>query len=144
MTAPGFGSVIRYAYLWADEAERGQPEGLKDRPALVIAVAVVDTDGRSTIMVLAVTHSPPVDPFDAVELPREVKRQLGLDASPSWVVTTEANAFRWPGPDIRNISDREPTTAIYGRIPAPLLSRIARSYLDNRKSGRGRIVHRTD
>ncbi|MEI9997093.1 MAG: type II toxin-antitoxin system PemK/MazF family toxin [Rhizomicrobium sp.] len=144
MTAPKPGAVIRYAYLWADDVDRGQTEAAKDRPALVVTAAVIDNDGAPYVMVLAITHSPPSNPSDAIELPINVKKQIGLDDLPSWIVTIEANSFRWPGPDIRPFSGREPSTAIYGRIPPALLSRAAQSYLENRKNRRGRIVHRAD
>jgi hypothetical protein len=56
---PERGSVIRYAYLWADQKARGQEEGEKDRPALVLAVSVKAVDGRTEVLVLAITHRPP-------------------------------------------------------------------------------------
>src|SRR5689334_4007413 len=40
---PEVGLVISYAYLWFEEAERGQVEGRKDRPcAIIVAVDVPD------------------------------------------------------------------------------------------------------
>jgi hypothetical protein len=143
-TAPERGSVIRYSYLWADEDARGQEEGLKDRPAVVLALSITVADGTTEILVLAVTHTPPADAADAVAFPQEIKRRLGLDEAPSWIVTTEANAFVWPGPDIRPVPGRTPPTVIYGRVPDGLLSRVARSYLANRKKQRSRLVPRTE
>src|SRR5581483_754575 len=122
--------------------ERDRLEGAKDRPSLVIAVAVVeadDKDQRPSVLVLAATHSPPGNQSDAVELPRHIKQELGLDDEPSWIVTTEATAFRWPGPELHPFPGREGSTSIYGRSPAPLLTRMAQSYRANRKAGRGRI-----
>ena len=55
------GLVIRYAYLWADEHQRGQAEGRKDRPSAVILVTA-DEDGDRIVTVLPVTHSPPANP----------------------------------------------------------------------------------
>jgi len=77
-------------------------------------------------------------------LPPDVKRRLGLDDAPSWIVTTEANAFVWPGPDVRPISGRTPSTLTYGRVPHDLLKQVARSYLFNREQQRGRIVPRSE
>ncbi|CAH2605671.1 conserved protein of unknown function (plasmid) [Rhodovastum atsumiense] len=91
--APPPGSVIRYAYLWADENAAGREEGRKDRPALVLALAVQISAAHTQILVLAVTHTPPTDPADAVTFPATEKRRLGLDDLPSWIVTTEGNAF---------------------------------------------------
>jgi hypothetical protein len=125
--------VLRYSYLWATEKAAGKDDGRKDRPALVLAVAVVDDGGETQVLVLAITHAPPARQDDAVELPAAIKRQLQLDRTPSWIVTTEANAFFWPGPDIRPIPGRTPPTAIYGTVPASLMKRVAISYLANRK-----------
>ncbi len=141
---PERGSVIRYAYLWADENLRGQEEGRKDRPALVLALSVREIDGAVNVLVLAVTRTPPIDPADAVPFPQDVKRRIGLDDAPSWIVTTEANAFIWPGPDVRPIPGRAPTTMIYGRIQDALLQQVASSYLLNRRKQRSRLVPRTE
>ena len=143
-TNPERGSVIRYAYLWADENARGQEEGRKDRPALVLALSIKEADGTTEVLVLAVTHTPPTNAADAVAFPQDVKRRLGLDDVPSWIVTTEANAFIWPGPDIRPVPGRTPTTVIYGRVPDGLLRQVARSYLANRDKQRSRMVPRTE
>ena len=52
---------------------------------------------------LPVTHTPPTDPADAVEIPPALKAHLGLDDFPSWIVVTETNDFLWPGPDLRPV-----------------------------------------
>ncbi|CAH2605880.1 conserved protein of unknown function (plasmid) [Rhodovastum atsumiense] len=140
---PPPGSVIRYAYLWADENAAGREEGRKDRPALVLALAVQVSEGHTQVLVLAITHTPPADPADAVAFPMAEKRRLGLDDLPSWIVTTEGNAFVWPGPDIRPIPGRPPGTIIYGEVSCPLLRQIAQSYLANRERQRTRLVART-
>jgi hypothetical protein len=141
---PERGSVIRYAYLWADQKARGQEEGEKDRPALVLAVSVKAVDGRTEVLVLAITHRPPAGPADSVAVPQEVKRRIGLDDAPAWIVTTEANAFVWPGPDIRPVPGRTPATLVYGHVPDRLLRRVARSYLANRDKQRRRLVPRSE
>jgi hypothetical protein len=143
-TAPPAGSVIRYAYLWADEHARGAEEGRKDRPALVLALAVHHQDGETEMLVLAVTHAAPRTPDDAVTFPTVEKQRLGLDASPSWIVTTEGNAFVWPGPDIRPLPGPPPGRLVYGRISDQLLQQVARSYLANREKGIARVVTRAD
>ena len=140
--APGPGTVLRYAYLWAGEREQGKVEAVKDRPTLVVAVTIAEEDGRSTVLVVAITHSPPKSPSDAVPFPAGVKRQVGLDDEPAWIVTTEANYFDWPGPDIRFIPGRTPATSIYGRIPTSLLQRVAKSLVENRHMQRMRMISR--
>ena len=54
------GLVIRYAYLWRTEQQRGQEEGLKDRPCAVILVTT-DDEGDKVVTVLPITH-PAVEP----------------------------------------------------------------------------------
>ncbi|AOX16668.1 hypothetical protein [Kozakia baliensis] len=144
MSVPTRGAVIRYSYLWADESAVGAEEGRKDRPSLVLALAVRKEDGLTEILVLAVTHSPPRTETDGVLLSPDIKRHLGLDDAPSWIVTTEANFFVWPGPDLRPIPGRKPATVVYGHVPDGLLTRVARSYLNNRQRQRNRMVRRTE
>jgi hypothetical protein len=95
--APRPGLVIRYSYLWADEAASGRDEGIKDRPCAVVLV-VFDEHGRQRVQVLPVTHRAPTDPRDGLEIPQPVKARLGLDGERSWIVLTEMNDFTWPGP----------------------------------------------
>jgi hypothetical protein len=143
LAPPERGSVIRYAYLWADEHRRGREEGRKDRPALVLALSILRQDGALEVLVLPVTHTPPASPSDAVAIPSEVKRGLRLDEQRAWIVTTEANAFVWPGPDIRAIPGSKPSRVIYGKIPDGLLKKIARSFLANRARQRASLVRRS-
>ncbi|MDE2111995.1 MAG: hypothetical protein KGJ79_12700 [Alphaproteobacteria bacterium] len=143
LAPPERGCVIRYAYLWADEHKRGREEARKGRPALVLALSVRRDDGQTEVLALAVTHSPPTESTDAVALSSAVKRRLKLDDDASWIVTTEANAFIWPGPDIRPIPDRTPTSVVYGKIPDDLLREVARSFLANRKRQQAQLVPRT-
>lgn len=140
---PDTGSVIRYAYLWADEHARGREEARKDRSALVLALAVRNEGGQTEALVLAITHSKPETAGAAVALPPTVKRRLKLDEEASWIVTTEANAFTWPGPDIRPIPGRKPSSVVYGKIPDDLLQAVAQSFLTNRKRQRARMVPRS-
>jgi hypothetical protein len=98
--------------------------------------------GTARLLVLAITHTPRADPAEAVPLPQEVKRHIGLDDAPAWIVTTEANAFSWPGPDIRPVPGRR-RTVLYGRVPDGLLRQVARSFLANRERQRSRVVPRT-
>jgi mRNA-degrading endonuclease toxin of MazEF toxin-antitoxin module len=141
-SVPSRGSVIRYAYLWADESAAGQEEGVKDRPAVVLAIAVRSENGETKILVVPITHSPPRRPEDAVPLPPDEAARLGLDQLPSWIVTTEGNAFIWPGPDIRPVPGPA-GRLIQGQISEKLLRLVARSYLANRQQGFARLVPRT-
>lgn len=125
---PEPGLVIRYAYLWAREADAGQEEGTKDRPCAI--VMVTQRDGYAPLVqVLPVTHSPPIDPTEAMEIPQPVKQRLGLDADRSWVVLTELNEFRWPGPDLRPQVIGRPETVAYGLLPPSFFNALRHRYL---------------
>ena len=127
------GAVFRYAYLWHREFLAGQTEARYDRPALALAIAIHEKDGRSHVLALPVTHSQPIVAHHGVLLPAQTKKVLGLDAEPSWVVTTEAARFAWPGADVRLVPHRR--TPFYGYVSLPFLRSVAQSFLNNRKNG---------
>jgi hypothetical protein len=112
---PEPGLVVSFAYLWHSEYEQGRYEGVKYRPC-VIVISVQALSGRHMVTVAPVTHSAPTRPDDAIEIPADTKRRLGLDDARSWVVVNEVNDFAWPGPDLL------PT--VYGFLPPGLYRRI--------------------
>lgn len=132
MNPPRVGAVIRYSYLWADEAERGREEGSKDRPCAIV-IAVQTEGGGRLFYVLPITHSPPRVEDLAVELPPATKQRLGLDDARSWIVTRELNRFTWPGPDIRPDSDGE---AVLGILPASLIEQAIANLRAHASKGR--------
>jgi mRNA-degrading endonuclease toxin of MazEF toxin-antitoxin module len=69
--------VISYGYLWAREHGRGTEEGAKDRPCAIVAARQV-IEGREVVTVVPITHTPPTDPADAIEIPPAVKVHLAL------------------------------------------------------------------
>ncbi len=139
---PIAGMVIRYAYLWRSEHERGLEEGAKDRPCAVL-LAVTDEAGDRKVVVLPVTHTPPRDPTLAVEIPPATKRRLGLDDARSWIIIAEANRFTWPGPDLRPMKSGETSTVVYGELPADLFRKVRDTWLAS-STARQAIVTRTD
>ena len=114
--APQAGLVVRYSYLWDSEARAGREEGVKDRPCAIVVV-VTEEGKRPRVRVLPVTHTPPHDAADAVEIPQVTKSRLGLDSERSWIVLTEANDFYWPGPDLRMQPGQGPESCAYGFLP---------------------------
>lgn len=104
---PEPGLVISYAYLWRHEYRRGREEGAKSRPCAIVLATMIEADDV-VVTVAPVTHSPPEDPALAIELSAKVKRRLGLDDTPSWIIADEVNRFTWPGPDLRPISRATP------------------------------------
>lgn len=142
LPAPARGSIIRYSYLWADEDAAGREEGRKDRPVLVLATLV--GEAKAQLLVLPITHTPVSDTRMGVPVPPEIRQRLGLDDMPGWIVTTEGNAFVWPGPDIRPIPNTRPRRILYGRVPNGLLQQVARSFLANRERQKSRLVSRSE
>jgi len=141
--APRPGLVIRYSYLWTHEADAGQEEGVKDRPCAIILV-VSDEDGRQRVRVLPITHSPPADARDGLEIPLPTKTRLGLDSARSWIVLTEANDFFWPGADLRFLPSRGPESAAYGMLPPKLFKALQERLQARYYRGMISIVPRTE
>jgi len=101
---PKVGLVIRYAYLWREEALAGRDEGRKDRPCVILLVGPA-REGGTLVTVAPITHTPP-DPerrADAIALPAPTQLRLGLDGERSWVLASDLNQFVWPGFDLRPI-----------------------------------------
>lgn len=117
--------VIRYSYLWHSEYLRGKEEGLKDRPCAVILVTY-DDDGEEIVTVLPITHTQPSNPDLAVEIPYQTKQRLGLDSDLCWIILTEVNRFRWPGPDLRIANSADNATVSYGLLPSNLFNEVKR------------------
>jgi hypothetical protein len=127
------GAVFHYAYLWHREQLAGQVEGRKDRPVVALTIAVSDRDGRTHVLALPITHLRPDNDDHGVLLPPASKQALGLDDAPSWVVTTEAVRFAWPGADVRRAPGRK--TPFYGYLSTKVLQAVVRSFLRNRARG---------
>lgn len=137
------GLVIRYSYLWQSEHQRGQEEGVKDRPCAVILVTT-DAEGDQVVTVLPVTHTPPSNPALAVEIPHQTKCRLGLDDERSWIVLTEANRFVWPGPDLRQAQPGDMASVAYGLLPRSLFKEVTAKLADAIKARLVRVVSRTE
>ncbi|HEX9877547.1 MAG TPA: hypothetical protein VGC50_12920 [Gammaproteobacteria bacterium] len=137
---PQPGEVIRYAYLWWNEARMGGEDGAKDRPCSVVLTRITDA-GRTVAYVLPITHTPPLKKEDGVEIPQATKRRLGLDIERSWIITTELNRFTWPGPDLR------PTAAgeyVYGYLPEKLMRIVLRQVKEHAREKQLKSVVRTE
>ena len=71
---PERGLVIRYSYLWHSEAREGREEGIKDRPCAIVIAVKRDEDGERRVMVVPITHAPPENQGNAVEVPADIGR----------------------------------------------------------------------
>ncbi len=117
--APKVGQIIRYAYLWKREADTGLEEGQKDRPAVIVVAQRRDGDDIR-VVVAPITHAAPVDPNNALEIPRATCRRVGLDGERQWIVASELNSFLWPGPDLRPLPGQGAASVVMGLLPAKL------------------------
>jgi hypothetical protein len=132
--------VIAYDFLWHSEHRLGRDQGAKTRPC-VIVIAVEQDASRRLVTVVPVTHAPPSEAENAVEIPPATKRRLGLDDARSWVVVTEVNRFSWPGPDIRPVA---PGRFAYGLLPPALFDQVRlklRAYVAGKRL---RVTSRSD
>jgi len=136
------GLVIRYRYLWADDAAGGVEEGDKERPAaIVMAVDLLGTNA-ARVFVLPITHTAPVRDTEAMEIPASVCRSAGLDAGRSWVILSEFNEFVWPGFDLAIVPGRTPRTVAYGFLTPGFFSRLRQRWLALDASRKSRRVPR--
>lgn len=94
------GQIVRFDYLWRDEARRGRIEGSKDRPCAVILAMARDDDGAKLVYLAPITHSPPIPGQSTVEIPHHARELTGLDDARSWLVTSEVNRVNWLDPGI--------------------------------------------
>jgi len=140
LPAPRPNLVICYAYLWHGDHLRGQEEGSKDRPCVIVLTA--PAEGQTLVTVLPITHTPPGDPEEAVEIPLATKQRLGLDSEKSWVICSEVNRFVWPGPDLRPIPGRF-GDIVYGDLPYRLFEQIKQRVLALYTARRLRTVARS-
>lgn len=114
---PKPGQVIRYAYLWSNEARTGRECGIMHRPCGVLFTRSTES-GQTIIYVLPITASPPLKEEDAIEIPLATKRRFDLNAERSPIITKDFNRSTWPGPDIRSIPSGD---YVYGYLPEVLM-----------------------
>jgi hypothetical protein len=82
--------VIRYPYLWAREAIRGETEGRKRRP-VTVGVRLPRIDGDLLVLFPITSKEPDAGRF-AVEIPETEKRRAGLQADLRlWIIFDEYN-----------------------------------------------------
>jgi hypothetical protein len=117
------GLVVRYGFLWSDEARAGRIEARKDRPCVVVLAVAPAGDGRVRVRVMPITHAPH-EADRALASPPKVKRHLGLDDDASWIVLDEVNEFVWPGVDLWPIGRQRPGVWSYGVLPHELFAAL--------------------
>lgn len=88
---PSPGLVVRYEFLWAEDAETGTHHPADDHPCVVLLSVGTGDDAR--VLFAAVTHS---EPSYGLEIPLAVRRSAGLDDRRQWVSLEQFNEDRWP------------------------------------------------
>jgi hypothetical protein len=91
-----------------------------------------------------ITHHQPADPADAIEIPAPTKKRLGRHADSSWIVITEANEFLWPGPDLRPVAGRDPSTIAYGPLPPRFFAAVRDEFLERDRREKSARLKRTE
>ncbi len=143
LPTPRPGLVICYSYLWASEYGKGIEEGRKNRPCAIVAARQV-VEGREVVTVVPVTHTPPADQRDGVEIPAALKAHLGLDELPSWILVTETNDFLWPGPDLWPVPGSQPKRYDYGMLPPRFFAHVRDCILQAHRRRRLDRVQRSE
>ncbi len=139
---PTPGLIIGYAYLWRDEALRGQEEGRKDRPCVIVLSVQTEND-QTVVTVAPVTHTPPAHPESAIEIPAQTKKRLGLDTQRSWIIAADLNRFVWPGVDLRTVK-RGSANYAYGELPEALYRQLRDRVVALARAGRAAVTRRTE
>jgi hypothetical protein len=139
--SPQPGLVISYSFLWNAEHRKGRDEGAKDRPCVIVLSTFNAADGKTMVRVAPITHTPPVEPGMAIEIPAPVKRHLGLDDQRSWVMLDEMNTFAWPGFDLRPIN-RQSDRFDYGFLPPRLFADLVAHVRTVWRDGHGKSTPR--
>ncbi len=99
------------------------------------------TESGSRTMLVPITHSEPGPQDVAIEVPEAVRRSLGLDDEPQWVILDEVNRFTWPGFDLRPLPYDQDRPA-YGFVPPLFFDRLRDRLLEALDARRVGAVNR--
>lgn len=143
MPLPGLtpGLVVRYEYLWARRAAGLAGTADKDHPACVVLTYRVEGRSEDFVVYLPISHSPPEDGQDGIELPDSVKARAGLDARPQWVLLSECNIDAWPQ-DLRHLP-QQPGRFHYGHLPPSFFRALRDRFVERYKARRVARVPRS-
>lgn len=135
---PQPGLVIRYDYLWHNEAHAGRRDGAKVRPCAIIIARQINENGP-TVLVAPITHSPPLSHQVAIEIPQLVKKHLGLDSDRSWIIASEVNAVAWNDPGIVPVSKIK---WCYGFLPRGMVKALSDGLLERFRNSEVKMIDR--
>ncbi len=84
------GDVISYPYLWRREATRGETEGRKNRP--VVLVLRLPVMNKIYLYLFPITSKQPLKDQESIEIPSLEMKRIGLSSmNKSWVMLDEFN-----------------------------------------------------
>jgi hypothetical protein len=109
------GDIVRFNYLWAREAKRGEETGRKSRPACII---VRTATTPAALFLLPLTSQPPQAGVAAIAVPETECRRAKL-RPPCWVIVDEYN--RVIEDQFHDFESTEPL----GRLSLAFLRRVA-------------------
>jgi len=136
-TLPYVGAVIRYGYLWRDEARAGREEPRKWRPCVILTVD--RQAARTEVSVAPITHTEPEAAY-AIRLSTRTLQRLTFDArEPSWINAQEINVFHWRGVDV---VDAQAGRDHFGPIPPPLHEATIAAFRQSLNVRAGRVTRR--
>jgi len=92
--------------------------------------------------VAPVTHAVPEPSADTIEIPLNIRKQIGLDRQACWIVLTELNRFIWLGPDVRVAPGQG--SPIYDAIPDWLFFDVRDAIVRRHREGNLTITKRTE
>lgn len=142
---PKPGLVIRFDYLWRDEHLRGQADGRKDRPCVIVVATKEREDGSRRVMVCPITHSPGQRNQTAVEIPPQLARALDLDEGRMWIKTHELISFTWEKDRIPAGMVRTPCGKwLHGIVPYAIREAVLAQVRQNNQQRRLSQVKRDD
>jgi hypothetical protein len=143
---PPVGSLVAYEYLWLSQRS-DREDGAKVYPAaLIFAKRIIG--GVTLAHAVGVSHKPPAESETALEIPRKLKRHLGLDEESAWIYTDQINQFAWPGYDLRPADrlsklPRARGTCVIGPLPGDWFSLVKNDVIRNLRQKRATIIPRT-
>jgi hypothetical protein len=137
---PQVGMVISYCFLWPRQAGKIS-RGEKNRPCLILGVGE-SKSGEKTVIVAPITHTAPFHPQDALQVPAETCRRIGLDSQPKWLMCSDINKFDWPGVDLARVPGRNSGTVVWGQVSASFIKEAQDLARDVHKRGYMRVLSR--
>jgi len=142
---PPIGHLVAYEFLWSSKARRRE-DGEKVYPTALVLSKAAEFDS-TLVYALGISHMPPPPGRRALEVPRKLRRWIGLDDDPQWIYTDEVNVFVWPGPDLRPaqwISQRDlvEDTCVLGALPDDWFSLVKQHFLESHQMRLMRLIKR--